>query len=135
MDFIGLIEQRIMPRLRYAGEQIANEFPSVNVNVCSYGGGALTGHLVYGFAIDCCLEVRQSENDNVSLIILLQHLEGQPTISAEVTWGAPSGFTELELYEDEIFASEEVLIDIEDKLPLMINTLRSALARGKPSIE
>ena len=135
MDFVGLIEQRIMPRLRDAGEQIAREFPSVNVNVCSYESGQLTGNLAHGFAIDCCLEVHQSEDDNVSLIILLEHLEGRPTIEATVTWGAPSGFCEFEVYEDEIFASEEALIDIEDKLPLMINTLKSALARGKPSIE
>ena len=135
MDFIGLIEQRIMPRLREAGEQIAKEFPSVNANVCSYGGGELTGHLAHGFAIDCYLEVRQSENDNISLVILLQHLEGQPTICAEVIWGAPSGFTEFEVYENEMLASEEVLIEIEEKLPLMVDTLRSALARGKPSIE
>jgi hypothetical protein len=135
MDFVGLIEQRFLPRLREAGEQIAREFPAVAVKVCSYEGGQLTKNLAHAFAIDCNLRAPQSENDNVGLIILLEHLREQPTIRADVIWGAPSGSTEFEVYEDEMLVSEEVLTEIEDKLPLMINTLKSALARGKPSNE
>lgn len=134
MDFVGLIEQRFMPQFREAGEQIAREFPSVAVKVSDYGGGQLTHNLAHGFAIDCYLKAPQSENDNVGLVILLAHLrEEQPTIQADVTWGAPSGFTEFEVYEDETLVSEEVLTEIEDKLPLMISTLRSALARASPA--
>ena len=132
MDFVSLMEQRFLPRLREGGAQIAREFPSVAVKVSSYEGGKLTNNLAHGFAIDCYLKVRQSENDNVALIVLLEHLEAQPTIRASVTWGAPSGFTEFEVYEDEMSVSEEVLTNIEDKLPSMLNMLKSALARSRP---
>ena len=135
MDFVGIIEQRFLPQLRQGGEQIAKEFPSVAVNVSSYEGGKLTNNLARGFSIDCYLKVRQTINDNVSLIILLEHLEGEPTISASVMWGAPSGYTEFEVYEDDMPVTEEVLTDIDDKLPSMLITLKSVLARGKPSNE
>ena len=135
MDFVGLIEQRFWPQLREGGEHIAKEFPSVAVNVSSYEGGKLTNNLAHGFAIDCYLRVRHSRNDNVALLIYLEHLEGEPTISASVIWGAPSGYTEFEVYEDNMPVTEEVLSEIEDKLPSMLDTLKSVLSRGKPSNE
>ena len=135
MDFVGLIEQRFLPRLREAGEQIGGEFPSVGVYVSSFAVGQRTNNLAHAVVIDCLLRAPQSESDNVALIIELEHLREQPTITADVTWGAPSGLIEFEVYEDEMLVSEEVLTEIEDKLPLLISSLRSALARGKPSNE
>src|SRR5258705_1507522 len=136
MNIVQEAERRFLPSLKMAHEEISREFPQVNVSLSSFNVGELTGNPGHVFAVGCLLKTTSpDQTDNIGLEILLEHIDSEPTIYSSVTWGDPSGVTEDEVFADPTAASEAAFAELEARLPLLFETLKVALERGRPNNE
>jgi hypothetical protein len=136
MHLIEDVERRFLPTLREAGAAIAKDYPYVKVDAgYSNPFGEATDSPGHAIGISCLLKNADSDQpDEVVLEIVISQLKSTPVIEADVIWGHPSGYIEMEILPKPVPIDVEVLGAIERDLSRLIRTLRAAIERGKPSL-
>ncbi len=128
------LERRFLPSLYKIAEEISREFPNVKANVRSYSVGSRTDYQGHFVGIECLFsKANTTQVDNVTLSIGVRHLPTVPEIvSADVSWGHPSGYIEAELLQVPAAINEDVLGKLENGLQELYSALRAAIERGQP---
>jgi hypothetical protein len=122
------IEKRFRSSLEDEAKRIGEEFPSVRATVSSF---ATKYRHVLG--LQCIfLEASKHQPDLVALCITTENINVAPAVHADISWGAPSGYVESELFESPIELSDSVLEVIDANLPRLYETLISVVKKGSP---
>jgi hypothetical protein len=134
MSVVEQLENRLMPPLKQAVAVLQREFLSFRIAIWSSSVGSLTQYQGHDVGIDCLLpDAPPEQPDNVCLSIGVRHVTTTPEIcDASVCWGAPSGDIELDVVDEPLPFSAEMMSRIEAELPRLVDALRIALRRGKP---
>jgi hypothetical protein len=134
-DWVARLEQRLLPQLGAIADELAAEFPAVDISVYCGPVGNLTEWQGHDFGIDCVFDRAKAEvSDNLALTIDLAHLTTRPQLTGlDVYWGYPDATHELALISDPVDLDDAALDRIEAALPQLVAALRSALARGRPA--
>jgi hypothetical protein len=136
VDVVKEIEKRFLPSLKRMHQELSRRFPDVNIRLTSFDLGELGGNLGHAFNIECLLpRTIDTQTDNVALDLILEHLDSNPTVYSSVTWGHPSGYTEEEAFQGPKRVSDDTLLELEAKLPVLFDRLNDALENGRPRNE
>jgi hypothetical protein len=130
MSWVARLEERLQPHLTAIADELAAEFPSMEISV--YGGavGSLTEWQGHDFGVEC---VFPGVADNVALAIEVAQLTTRPQLTGlDVAWGYPSGHFEISLVTDPVDLDDAALARIDAALPELAAALRAAVARGRP---
>jgi hypothetical protein len=126
------LQDRLAAPLRVLAAEIAGEFPSVRVVESFSTLPARSNSCLLG--LSCILAAtRPSQPDLVDLSISVTDLTTTPRIdSADVCWGHPSGWVELEVFEEPVVLTDEAVGKLREQMPNLAAALRRALRRGRP---
>ena len=132
---VETLEHELLEPFRGFADRLRREHRNLIVHVTSNDGGQLTNNPCHAIAIECLFtDAPATESDHVALIVLVEHLNTRPRLSADVVWGHPSGRVETEVAPEPIDVSTETLNELYSALPRLYETLESAVARRKPSV-
>ena|ERR1700733_6148154 len=117
------------PFFEKEGEKINADFPKVHCRTYfSYPPEDAPEHGFCRIYMDCILNsVESDKSDNVGLGILIYDFDQTLTINAEISWGDPSGETEQCLFDEPVNVTEQILLEIQERLPSMVDKLREAI--------
>jgi len=134
-ESVATLERRILPLLEAAAKDLRAAFPTARIRTESSSVGSKTSLQGHHVAISCIVadDLPREKRDLVDLIVGIRHLTTEPELeSLYVCWGHPSGHIELELLKEPIRLDEVAWAAAEAAVPRLVNTLRSAVARGQP---
>lgn len=128
------LEKKLLPEFEEVAEKIRLEIPNVSAKVESHSFG-FDEYLGHSFGISCLLTPICGEADNVALNVSLSNLVAIQKIHADVCWGHPSGYIEVEFPIDSklsVEVTDKILEDLYQDLPRLYEALFEALRRRKP---
>jgi hypothetical protein len=87
-QIVSTLESELLPSFRVLADYLSGTFPRVTAQARSYSAGALTANPRHVIDVDCLLtDARPEVNDNVALVVMVEHLNRAPRIIAAVCWG------------------------------------------------
>jgi hypothetical protein len=136
---VAKLEAELLPSLQEALPRLHAIGPAVRASVFALPFGSATSYQGFHLGISCLLPVgTETEPDEVALVVSACHLDREPKLNADVSWGHPSGAVEAELAQS-IGSSErwplataERLAEVRGELPRLIELLCLAVKRGHP---
>jgi hypothetical protein len=128
---VETLERKILPHLEAAATNLGKRYPRLTINTWSSPTGSLTEYQGHDIGIDCVDPAAlDAEPCNVFLTIGVMHLTTQPLLcDAKVAWDSEGPASGLDLLLEPVLWSEEVLQNIEDRLPDLIQSLADELER------
>ncbi len=134
------LQQSVLPLLHQSATDLATAVPGLLCSVSAEAVGSNTSYQGFQFSLSCLLPDRNaSVPDEVALVVDLCHLDQVPRLSAAVVWGHPSGASEASLRPEALSSEEwphvtqELITELEARLPALVAALRQAAMRGVPS--
>ncbi len=134
MDPVSESRLKLLPILQAWAKELQPAYPNVLVQVWDSPVGQLTEWQGHDFGIECLFkDVGTHESDNVSLSIVLSHLDKAPMIeSADVVWGHPDGHVEVSIVPAPVSFSEESFGAVLARLPDLFAAPERAVKHGGP---
>lgn len=130
MDWNSELKNRLDGPLRAIASDVAHEIPGVKAHsyVRHYSGAGGSDFE----AVVSCILTDVDEPDALDLVIRIEGISATPRIvTADVCWGHPSGFVELELFPEPVELSERSLSDLVNALSSLKAALVAALVRRR----
>jgi hypothetical protein len=126
------LERRFLPALRAAETEINAGFAGVRAGTWSQPHGQATDSPGHVIALSCDVP-DQDQRAEVTLELCFGAIQGpSPSVEAHVIWDYP-GQVEADLFPDSVAMTENALRQIEEELPRLVEILRMAVRRGRPS--
>jgi hypothetical protein len=100
--------------------------------------GSLTDYQGYAVGVECAFSKVALNVSDVALSVDLCHLTSTPKLMADVTWGHPSGHSEVAFRESCRLsnewpeATEEVVEELREQFPRLVRAFQSPVERGAP---
>jgi hypothetical protein len=134
-EVVAELERRFLPRLAEAARHIERDFPAVRARPWSAPVGSATEYQGHAVGLECYLPDAPADMpDSLGLEVGVRHLTTAPELAeACVAWDHPSGACEIDLLESPVPYSAEALAAVEGRLGELVEAVRRAVARGKPS--
>jgi hypothetical protein len=126
------LERRFLPALRAAAAEINGGFAGVRAGTWSQPHGQATDSPGHVIALSCDVP-DQDQRAEVTLELCFGAIQGpSPSVEAHVIWDYP-GQVEADLFPGNVAMNENALQHIEAELPRLVEILRTAVRRGRPS--
>lgn len=136
---VGQIEELFLPELERLAAEMQQLHPNLRFNLAHSPIGSLTGYQGHCLGVECVFpRVAENVSGNVALSLDVCHLTSTPRLMADVVWGHPSGQTEAEFRRtwqsnnEWPEATSEVVEELRETFPELIQAFRSAVRRGVP---
>jgi len=132
---VETLERNLLERFQEVAARLRREHQNLFVSVSSFDVGDPINNLSHSIAIECLFrDAPATETDHVALVVLVDHMKARPRISADVSWGDPSGYVEDEFRPEPVELTSETLQELYAALPHLYESLESAVIRKKPSV-
>jgi hypothetical protein len=128
-----------MPRLKEVESRLKAALPGAAVSVFFGSIGSATSFNGAHLGIECLLPQRADDQpDNVAFTITFCHMDREPRLAADVSWGHPSGHIEASLSGQEgpsdrwPPADQDRIAELNEKAPHLLQVFEQAAQRGHP---
>ena len=128
------LEDRLLQLLRNLIDEVPRWNPRAAAAIFSNPIGSNTDYQGWNLGIACRLmDARESEPDEVALMVSLCHLDGDPRVNADVAWNTgiiEAEYMKYESSEEWPLATEQEINQVLEVLPKLLRALENAVRSG-----
>jgi hypothetical protein len=131
MNAVKQLEDSVLPELHRFAVRLRADYPTISVEVYSIPVGSKTAWQGHNVGIECLFPgITSEESDLIALAVSVYHLTTTPRMSADITWGHPSGRIVDEFSHTPIPFSDKGLARMQEVLPRLLRNFELAIQQA-----